>query len=95
MDRVNRDGEMINDIECLETFIYYANFAGSDLRKNNEQHKGETFSPSKMEVLRSKLRTVQHLTDIRKGVTNGYQMFFIILKLKILHSVKFINEIFC
>merc|ERR1719192_2592347 len=36
---------------------------GSDLRKN-EQHKGETFSPSKMEVLRSKLRTVQHLTDI-------------------------------
>ena len=95
MDRVNRDGEMINDIECLETFIYYANFAGSDLRKNNEQHKGETFSPSKMEVLRSKLRTVQHLTDIRKDVTNGYQMFFIILKLKILHSVKFINEIFC
>ena len=95
MDRVNRDGEMIYDIECLETFIYYANFAGSDLRKNNEQHKGETFSPSKMEVLRSKLRTVQHLTDIRKDVTNGYQMFFIILKLKILHSVKFINEIFC
>ena len=95
MDRVNRDGEMINDIECLETFIYYANFAGSDLRKNNEQHKGETFSPSKMEVLRSKLRTVQHLTDIRKDVTNGYQMFFIILKLKILHSVKFINKIFC
>ena len=95
MDRVNRDGEMINDIECLETFIYYANFAGSDLRKNNEQHKGETFSPSKMEVLRSKLRTVQHLTDIRKDVTKGYQMFFIILRLKILNSVKFINKIFC
>ena len=80
MDRVNRDGEMINDIECLETFIYYANFAGSDLRKNNEQHKGETFSPSKMEVLRSKLRTVQHLTDIRQGVPTKDKITSYILK---------------
>jgi len=36
---------------------------GSESRKNAEQ-KGDTFSPSKMELLRSKLRTVQHLTDL-------------------------------
>ena len=40
-------------------------FSGSELRKTADQ-KGDTFSPSpsKMEVLRSKLRTVQHLTDL-------------------------------
>ena len=37
-------------------------FVGSESRKNAEQ-KGESFSPSKMEVLRSKLRTIQHLTE--------------------------------
>ena len=61
--------------DSLKTCLLINLLAGSDLRKNNEQ-KGETFSPSKMEVLRSKLRTVQHLTDIRQGVTNKYRMVF-------------------
>jgi len=36
---------------------------GPESRKTAEQ-KGESFSPSKMEVLRSKLRTLQHLSDV-------------------------------
>ena len=37
---------------------------GSDLKKSAEENKTESYSPSKMEVLRSKLKTVQHLKDI-------------------------------
>merc|ERR1719300_2320479 len=37
---------------------------GSDSKKNNDNSKPESYSPSKMEVLRSKLKTVQHLKDI-------------------------------
>ena len=47
---------MLNDKNLLS-------ITGSESRKNAEQ-KGDTFSPSKMELLRSKLRTVQHLTDL-------------------------------
>jgi len=36
---------------------------GSDSKKKSKEDKGESYSPSKMEVLRSKLKTVQHLTD--------------------------------
>ena len=38
-------------------------FLGSDSKKKSKEDKAETYSPSKMEVLRSKLKTVQHLTD--------------------------------
>lgn len=37
---------------------------GSDSKKSAEENKTESYSPSKMEVLRSKLKTVQHLKDI-------------------------------
>ena len=36
---------------------------GSDPKQSKEQKGEKTISPSKMDVLRSKLRTVQHLTD--------------------------------
>lgn len=49
---------------CHKIILFYTfdeHFPGSDPRQTEQ--KGESFSPSKMDVLRSKLRTVQHLTD--------------------------------
>merc|ERR1712013_299861 len=37
---------------------------GSDAKKNAEEKTPESYRPSNMEVLRSKLKTVQHLKDI-------------------------------